>query len=178
MGIPWIAAGHRHSIRNSSTTLGHVRDRSSLGEELPQCAAFVFWRARPTPIIRSVVTAAECPFNRRAQASSEALSDIPTIPAQPQTMPMTTLNLDTLRRAAAAFVAPRSARHQVLAPASELIAELRQKQASYTAIAELLTQHGLPVRKTAIANFCHEVLGEARKRRSRGHRTAVARRAT
>jgi radical SAM superfamily enzyme with C-terminal helix-hairpin-helix motif len=89
---------------------------------------------------------------------------------------MTSLNLDTLRTAAAAFVTPRAARHQILAPASELIAELRQKHASYTAIAELLTQHGLPIRKTAVANFCHEVLGESRKRRPRSRSAATTRR--
>jgi hypothetical protein len=48
-----------------------------------------------------------------------------------------------------------------LLPAKDVIVELRQRQASYRAIAELLTQHCLPTGKTAIADFCHEVLGES-----------------
>ena len=83
---------------------------------------------------------------------------------------MKTLNLDTLRTAIATFVPPRAAKHQHMAPAAELIVELRQKKASYTAIAELLTQHGLAVRKTAVASFCHEILGEVRKRRTRSRK--------
>jgi hypothetical protein len=38
--------------------------------------------------------------------------------------------------------------------------ELRKKRASYRSIADLLTQHCLPTSKTAIAMFCHQVLGE------------------
>jgi len=52
-------------------------------------------------------------------------------------------------------------------PAKDVIAELRQKRASYRAIAELLTQHCLPTSKTAVAMFCHEVLGEIVRPRSR-----------
>jgi hypothetical protein len=52
-----------------------------------------------------------------------------------------------------------------------VIVELRQKRASYRAIAELLTQHCLPISKTAVAAFCHEVLGEiVRPRRRPGRK--------
>jgi len=66
----------------------------------------------------------------------------------------------TVRKAVAEFVPRRPQRFQDLAPAKEVIMELRQKKASYRSIAELLTQHCLPVSKTAIAAYCHEVLGE------------------
>ena len=66
----------------------------------------------------------------------------------------------TVRRAVMEFTPRRPQRFQELAPAREFIVELRQKRASYRAIAELLTQHCLPTSKTAIASFCHEELGE------------------
>jgi len=66
----------------------------------------------------------------------------------------------TVRKAVAEFVPRRPQKFQDLAPAKEVIVELRQKRASYRSIAELLTQHCLPVSKTAIAAYCHEVLGE------------------
>ncbi|MEI6083142.1 MAG: hypothetical protein WCS70_02450 [Verrucomicrobiota bacterium] len=59
-------------------------------------------------------------------------------------------------------------------PAKEVIAELRQKRASYRSIAKLLTKHCLPTSKTAIAMFCHEVLGE----NVRPYRRSERRRAT
>ena len=58
----------------------------------------------------------------------------------------------TVRKAVAEFVPRRPQRFQDLAQAKEVIIELRQKRASYRSIAELLTQHCLPVSKTAIAN--------------------------
>ena len=62
----------------------------------------------------------------------------------------------------------------VLLPAKDVIAELRQRRASYRAIAELLTQHCLPTSKTAVAVFCHEVLGEfVRPRRRPGRKRPV-----
>src|SRR6516162_6433362 len=54
-----------------------------------------------------------------------------------------------------------------LLPAKDVITELRQKRASYRSIAELLTQHCLPTSKTAIAMFCHQVLGESVRPRRR-----------
>ena len=80
----------------------------------------------------------------------------------------------TVRQAVADFTPRRPEKFQDLIPAKEVIAELRQKRASYRAIAELLTQHCLPTSKTAVAVFCHEVLGEiVRPRRRPGRRRPV-----
>lgn len=83
---------------------------------------------------------------------------------------MNSLDTTRLRKAVESFSSKRPSKFQDLLPAKDLIEELRQKQASFTAIAELLTQHGLPTSKTAIAAFCHEVLGEVRKRRRRNRK--------
>lgn len=66
----------------------------------------------------------------------------------------------TVRKAVAEFAPRRPQKFQDLAPAREVIVELRQKRASYRSIAELLTEHCLPISKTAIAAYCHEILGE------------------
>lgn len=66
----------------------------------------------------------------------------------------------SVHKAVAEFTPRRPQKFQDLAPAKEVIIELRRKRASYRAIAELLTQHCLPTSKTAIAAFCHEILGE------------------
>jgi hypothetical protein len=66
----------------------------------------------------------------------------------------------TVRQAVAEFTPRRPEKFQDLFPAKEVIIELRQKRASYRAIAEFLTQHCLPTSKTAIATFCHQILGE------------------
>jgi hypothetical protein len=80
-----------------------------------------------------------------------------------------------VRRAVAEFTPDRPQKFQELLPAKEVIAELRQKRASYRAIAELLTKHCLSTSKTAIAVFCHEVLGEiVRPRRRPGRKRPVA----
>jgi hypothetical protein len=77
----------------------------------------------------------------------------------------------TVRQAVAEFTPRRPEKFQDLIPAKEVIAELRQKRASYRAIAELLTQHCLPTSKTAVAVFCHDVLGEiVRPRRRPGRK--------
>lgn len=88
---------------------------------------------------------------------------------------MTSFDPSTIRKAVAEFTPQRPQKFQDLLPAKEVIAELRQKRASYRSIAVLLTQHCLPTSKTAIAAFCHEVLGEiVRPRRKPGRkRTAV-----
>ena len=72
-----------------------------------------------------------------------------------------------VRQAVAEFTPLRPQKFQDLLPAKDVIAELRHKQASYRAIAELLTQHCLPISKTAIAAFCHQVLGENVRPRKR-----------
>ena len=80
---------------------------------------------------------------------------------------MTTFDPAEVRQAVAEFTPRRPQKFQDLVPAKEVIVELRQKRASYRAIAELLTQHCLPTSKTAIAMFCHEVLGENIRPRKR-----------
>ena len=81
----------------------------------------------------------------------------------------------TIRQAVAEFTPHRPQRFQDLLPAKEVIAELRQKRASYRSIAKLLTKHCLPTSKTGIAMFCHEVLGENIRpyRRSERRRAAI-----
>src|SRR5437870_880306 len=66
----------------------------------------------------------------------------------------------SIRQAVAEFTPRSPERFQDLAPAREVILELRRKHASYREIAELLTQHCLPTSKTAVTAFCHEVLGD------------------
>lgn len=74
--------------------------------------------------------------------------------------PMPSFDPNTVRQAVAEFTPRRPQKFQDLIPAKDVIVELRQKRASYRSIADLLTQHCLPTSKTAIATFCHLVLGE------------------
>jgi hypothetical protein len=55
---------------------------------------------------------------------------------------------------------PRPERFRELSAAKDFIAELHKKRASFRSIADLLTRHSLPISKSAVAEFCHEVLGE------------------
>jgi len=80
---------------------------------------------------------------------------------------MSTFDPTTVRKAVEEFTPRRPQKFQDLLPAKEVIAELRQKGASYRSIADLLTQHCLPISKTAIAVFCHQVLGETVRPRKR-----------
>lgn len=80
---------------------------------------------------------------------------------------MSSFDPNAVRAAVAEFTPRRPQRFQELSPAKDVILELRQKRASYRAIAELLTQHCLPTSKTAIAAYCHEVLGEGIRPRRR-----------
>lgn len=81
--------------------------------------------------------------------------------------PMSSFDPATVRQAVAEFTPLRPQKFQDLLPAKDVIAELRQRRASYRAIAELLTQHCLPTSKTAIATFCHQVLAEIVRPRRR-----------
>ncbi len=72
-----------------------------------------------------------------------------------------------VRKAVEEFTPRRPQKFQDLLPAKDVIAELRLKRASYRSIADLLTQHCLPTSKTAIAVFCHQVLGEGVRPRKR-----------
>jgi hypothetical protein len=76
----------------------------------------------------------------------------------------------TVRKAVEEFTPRRPQKFQDLLPAKDVIAELRQKRASYRSIADLLTQHCLPISKTAVAVFCHQVLGESVRARKRSAR--------
>jgi len=87
---------------------------------------------------------------------------------------MSSFDPASVRQAVAEFTPRRPQRFQELAPAKDVIAELRQKRASYRAIAELLTQHCLPISKTAVAAFCHEALGEIVRPRRRPGRKRIA----
>jgi hypothetical protein len=74
---------------------------------------------------------------------------------------MSAFDPNNVRKAVLEFTPLRQQKFEDLMPAKNVIMELRQKRASFRAIAELLTQHCLPTGKTAIADFCHEVLGES-----------------
>jgi len=74
------------------------------------------------------------------------------------------------------YAPARPAKFQDLLPARNVIAELRQKGASYHAIAELLSRHNLTTSKTAVTVFCHEVLDcpvRSRRRVSRKKEPAL-----
>jgi len=71
---------------------------------------------------------------------------------------MSAFDPSAVRQAVEDFTPRRPQKFHDLFPAKDVISELRQKRASYRAIAELLTKHCLPTSKTAIALFCHEVL--------------------
>ena len=83
---------------------------------------------------------------------------------------MSSFDPASVRQAVAEFTPRRPQRFQDLSAAREVIVELRQKRASYRSIADLLTQHCLPTSKTAIAAFCHEVLGETIRPRRKSNR--------
>jgi hypothetical protein len=80
---------------------------------------------------------------------------------------MSSFDPATVRKAVEEFTPRRPQKFQDLLPAKDVIAELRQKRASYRSIADLLTQHCLPTSKTAVAMFCHQVLGETVRPRKR-----------
>jgi hypothetical protein len=74
------------------------------------------------------------------------------------------------------YAPARPAKFQDLFPARNVIAELRQKGASYRAIADLLSRHNLATSKTAVTVFCHEVLDDpvrSRRRVSRKKESAL-----
>jgi len=80
---------------------------------------------------------------------------------------MSSFDPAAVRKAVEEFTPRRPQKFEDLLPAKEVITELRQKRASYRSIADLLTQHCLPTSKTAIAVFCHQVLGENVRPRKR-----------
>ena len=101
------------------------------------------------------------PWNVRVAASSQPFHRHCVSQFQSESIRrMSTFDPATVRKAIAEFRPRRPQQFQDLFPAKQVITELRQKRASYRAIAELLTQHCLPTSKTHIAMFCHQVLGE------------------
>src|SRR6266850_1526047 len=106
-------------------------------------------------------------FPRSRQRASKFISE--SFPS------MSSFDPATVRKAVDEFTPRRPEKFQDLLPAKDVITELRQKRASYRAIADLLTQHCLPTSKTAIAVFCHQVLGEiVRPRRRPGRKRPPA----
>ena len=101
--------------------------------------------------------ASSCPFSRSSVSrfASESFQ------------PMTSFDPAAVRKAVEEFTPRRPQKFQDLLPAKDVITELRHKRASYRSIADLLTQHCLPTSKTAIAMFCHQVLGENVRPRKR-----------
>jgi hypothetical protein len=88
---------------------------------------------------------------------------------------MTTFDSNLIRKVVSEFRPKRPPKFQELLAAKELITELRRKGASYESIAEVLAQHCLPISKSAVAMFCHQVLGESvRSRRRPGKRRPPA----
>ena len=129
------------TVRSQSAAVNCPRPQSGRSRDL---SANVDWQR----IIRAA--ASPCPSCRRS------ISRFASKPSQP----MTSFDPATVRQAVAEFTPLRPQKFQDLLPAKDVIAELRQRRASYRAIAELLTQHCLPTSKTAIATFCHQVIGE------------------
>jgi hypothetical protein len=80
---------------------------------------------------------------------------------------MTTFDSNLIKKVVTEFRPKRPPKFQELMAAKELITELRRKGASYESIAEVLGQHCLPISKSAIAMFCHQVLGESVRSRRR-----------
>ena len=83
---------------------------------------------------------------------------------------MATFDPNEIRKAVEEFTPRRPQKFQDLLPAKDVITELRHKHASYRSIADLLTQHCLPTSKTAVAQFCHQVLGANVRPRKRSVR--------
>jgi hypothetical protein len=88
-----------------------------------------------------------------------------------------TPDLESLRKAVQEF---RPNPHRVpfngLKPVHDSIVELRKQNASYTAIADLLQQHGVKTSRARVAEYGRIVLdgGKSRKRRKRANTAPVA----
>ncbi len=83
---------------------------------------------------------------------------------------MSTPDPSVIRKAAAEFQTKRPVRFEILQPWKDVIKELRSKCASCSTIAEFLNGYGIQTSKSAIANFCKEVLKEPGKRKQKGWR--------
>ena len=115
---------------------------------------------------QGIVRAVSCWLPYYGQHASRSVSDLSS-----PFHPMSSFDPTTVRKAVEEFTPSRPQKFQDLFPAKDVIAELRHKRASYRAIADLLTKHCLATSKTAIAAFCHQVLGEiVRPRRRPGRK--------
>lgn len=128
-------------VRRQSAVSNYPCPRTGCGRSL---SANTDWQRSARVVV------SPCPSDRRSFSRFTSAS----LP------PMTSFDPATVRQAVAEFTPLRPQKFQDLLPAKDVIAELRQRRASYRAIAELLTQHCLPTSKTAIAAFCHQILGE------------------
>jgi hypothetical protein len=87
---------------------------------------------------------------------------------------MSSFDPTTVRKAVEEFTPRRPQKFQDLLPAKDVILELRHKRGSYRSIADFLTQHCLATSKSAVAGFCHQVLGETVRPRRRPSRKRPA----
>src|SRR5207247_10237656 len=119
---------------------------------------------------QGIVRVVSCWLPYYGQHASRSVSDLSS-----PFHPMSSFDPTTVRKAVEEFTPSRPQKFQDLFPAKDVIAELRHKRASYRAIADLLTMHCLATSKTAIAAFCHQVLGEiVRPRRRPGRKRTPA----
>ena len=133
-----MGANRPQTVRRLALSTSTISPLTNIGRELRQ--------AKNCP-------AAALPF----PCSRRSVSRFTSVTFQP----MSSFDPATVRKAVEEFTPRRPQKFQDLLPAKDVITELRQKRASYRSIADLLTQHCLPASKTAIAVFCHQVLGES-----------------
>ena len=77
----------------------------------------------------------------------------------------TDLAATRLAQAIRDYVPRHPTKFQKLLPMKDSIAELRDKGASYAAIADILRNINVPVASDTVFRFCHEILGEPMTRR-------------
>jgi hypothetical protein len=163
-------AGWHIRVHNQSTSSETGHPQTVHVPELSAVSPHPFLdytQSRPSPVPRhlggrSAKSSFPCPVSVHVATSTK-----------PNPL-MSSFDPVSVRQAVAEFTPRRPQRFQELVAAREVIVELRQKRASYRAIAELLTQHCLPISKTAVAAFCHEVLGELVRSRRRPGRKRLA----
>jgi hypothetical protein len=80
--------------------------------------------------------------------------------------------LDRFRAAASQYTHTAKSRASRLLTLKDDIVALRKRGISYRAIAELLTQSGIPASDTCVTNFCHRVLKEKLAHKSSAKRCA------
>jgi hypothetical protein len=80
--------------------------------------------------------------------------------------------LNRFRAAASHYTPTAKSRASRLLTLKDDISALRKRGISYRAIAELLTQTGIPTSDTCVTNFCHRVLKEKIAHKSSAKRSA------